>query len=183
MRNFRILLLTIFSLIILSGCNQIEFATRNTPYLNTLFEQSLAQPNLQIDPEFRAQKLLLDLDGDGALDLVRVLKNTLNHKVGLEIIFGNYQRVEYLIAGKTLAGLSEDDLSGFQTYSIAPKHEKYVDLNVSIGEHGDIPAMEDVPVDELVYLEHDGIDIGMLESCGSGIIYMKNNKFHWIQTS
>ncbi len=183
MRNFKILSITILSLIILSGCNQIEFATRSTPYLNTLLEQSLAQPNLQIDPEFRAQKLLLDLDGDGALDLVRVVKNTLNHKAGLEIIFGNHQRVEYLIAGKTLAGLNTDDLSVFQTYAIAPKHEKYIDLNVSIGENGDMPAMEDVPTDELVYLEHDGIDIGMLESCGSGIIYMKNKKFHWIQTS
>ncbi|WP_051526636.1 hypothetical protein [Alkanindiges illinoisensis] len=183
MRNFKFLSLNIFALIVLSGCNQIEFATRNTPYLNTLLEQSLAQPNLQIDPAFRDQKLLLDLNGDGALDLVRVVKSTLNHKNVLEIIFGNQTRVEYLLAGKTLTGLSEDDLSIFQTYSIAPKHEKYVDLNVSIGENGDIPAMEDVPENELIYLENDGIDIGMLESCGGGIIYMKNNKFYWIQTS
>ncbi|RYY78739.1 MAG: hypothetical protein EOO69_09635 [Moraxellaceae bacterium] len=138
---------------------------------------------MQIEPEFRDQKLLLDLDGDGALDLVRVVKNTINHKTGLEIIFGNHQSVEYLIAGKTLAGLDTDDLSVFQTYTIAPKHEKYVDLNVSIGENGDIPAMEDVPENQLVYLENDGIDIGMLESCGGGIIYMKNNQFHWIQSS
>lgn len=183
MRNFKQLLPMIFLITVLSGCNRIEFAAQNTPYLNKLLEQRIQQPDIQIDPKFRAQKLLLDLDGDGTLDLVRVVKNTLNHKTGLEIIFGNHQRVEYLIAGKTLAGLSEDDLSIFQTYTIAPKHEKYVDLNVSMGENGDIPAMEDVPENQLVYLENDGIDIGMLESCGGGIIYMKNNQFHWIQSS
>lgn len=183
MHHFKYFLISIFTLVLLSGCNQLEFASKDTSHVNELMEQAVAQSDFQIVPKFRAQKLLLDLDGDGTLDLVRVVKNTLNHKTGLEIIFGNHQRVEYLIAGKTLAGLSEDDLSIFQTYTIAPKHEKYVDLNVSIGENGDIPAMEDVPENQLVYLENDGIDIGMLESCGGGIIYMKNNQFHWIQSS
>lgn len=183
MHHFKHFLITIFALVLLSGCNQLEFASRDTPHLNELVEQAVAQSDFQIEPKFRNQKLLLDLDGDGALDLVRVVKNTLNHKNGLEIIFGNHQRVEYLIAGKTLAGLDVDDLSVFQTYAIAPKHEKYIDLNVSMGENGDMPDPETVPEDELVYLEHDGIDIGMLESCGGGIIYMKNNQLYWIQSS
>ena len=183
MQKIKCLSLMVGSVILLSGCNQIEYASRKMPYLNTLLEQSLHRSDMQIEPKFRDQKLLLDLDGDGNLDLVRVVKNSLNHKTGLEIIFGNQKRMEYLIAGKKLAGLDIDDLSVFQTYDIAPKHEKYVDLNVSIGENGDIPAMEDVPESELVYLENDGIDIGMLESCGGGIIYMKNNQFHWIQSS
>ena len=183
MHHFKSLLLTTTSLFLLSGCNQLEFSSRNTPHLNELVEQSVTQSGFQIDPKFRNQKLLLDLDGDGKLDLARVVKNTLNNKVGLEIIFANGQPTTYLFAGKKLDGMDEDDLSVFDSYSIAQKNERYVDLNVSIGENGDIPAIEEVPEDELVYLKNDGISIGIMESCGGGIVYMKDNQFHWIQTS
>ena len=183
MHHFKYFVISIFTLVLLSGCNQLEFASRDTSHVNELIEQAVAQSDFQIDPKFRSQKLLLDLDGDGKLDLARVVKNTLNKKVGFEIIFGNGQPPRYLFAGKKLNGLDVDDLSVFQTYAIAPKHEKYIDLNVSMGENGDMPDPETVPEDELVYLEHDGIDIGMLESCGGGIIYMKDDQFHWIQSS
>ena len=183
MHHFKYLLISIFTLVLLSGCNQLEFASKDTSHVNELIEQAVAQSDFQIDPKFRSQKLLLDLDGDGKLDLARVVKNTLNKKIGLEIIFGNGQPPRYLFAGKKLDGLDEDDLSVFDSYSIAEKNEKYVDLNVSMGENGDIPDPAKVPEDELVYLNNDGISIGIMESCGGGIVYMKDDQFHWIQSS
>ncbi|WP_171263650.1 hypothetical protein [Acinetobacter sp. ANC 5054] len=119
--------------------------------------------------------MMIDFNGDGKLDVFRVLKNP--NKVGMKYLF------EFRIADsdKVYFYESEDkefDLDGFETFEKAEKGEQFVDILKL--DHPDLMAFEDAPKTAQLTLDRDGITVGLLESCGTSLFYIDQNKVHRI---
>ena len=74
-------------------------------------------------------------------------------------------------------GQGFDDMEWIGIFEKAPKGDVYWN-NV---ESGEIISEEDVKEANKIKLPNDGIYVHAAESCGGGVIYLKNGKFEWIQ--
>lgn len=118
-----------------------------------------------------------DLDGDNLTDSVQLIQHTMSKKYGLLIKFGN-ATTTLLGAGKDVLQQGFDDLDWVGVFEKAPKGEVYWN---NVNDEGEIIGEEQVPEKDKIRLPHDGIFIHAAESCGGGVIYLKNGKFEWIQ--
>jgi hypothetical protein len=79
--------------------------------------------------------------------------------------------------GKEVLGQGFDDISWVGIFEKAPQGEIYWN-NVIDGE---IISDEEMKESDKINLLNDGIFIHQAESCGGGVIYLKDGKFEWIQ--
>jgi hypothetical protein len=131
-----------------------------------------------ISQKHKPNSISCDLDGDNLSDTVTIVQNTSNEKYGLKIIFGN-KKVEYLGMGKDILGQGFDDIDWVGIFEKAPKGKIYWN---NVNDDGEIiTEEEDIKEVDKIKLTNDGIYIHQAESCGGGVIYLKNGKFEWIQ--
>ncbi|MDA6069662.1 hypothetical protein NJT12_08520 [Flavobacterium sp. AC] len=131
-----------------------------------------------ISAKHKKNKILCDLDGDGKNETVEIVRSTNNNKSGLRIIFGNGKRTDYLGMGNTVLKQGFDEIDWVGIFEKAPKNEVYWN---NISDEGEIMGDEEIKDEDKIKLPNDGIFIHAEESCGGGIIYLKNNKYEWIQ--
>lgn len=129
----------------------------------------------EVDTTNLKKPMLIDFNDDGKLDAFRVLKNP--NKTGLKYLF------EFRIADSDQVYFyeSEDkeyDLDTYDTYEIAKKGEQFVDISKL--DHPDLMAFEDAPKKAQLTLARDGITVGLLESCGTSLYFLENDKIHRI---
>ena len=130
-----------------------------------------------ISKKHKPNSISLDLDGDGLHDVVNIVQNIENQKYGLEILFGN-KKLDYLGMGKDIAGQGIDDIDWVGIFEVAPKNEIYYN---NVSDDGEILTEDQVKESDKIKLPNDGIFIHQAESCGGGVIYLKNGKYEWIQ--
>ena len=80
--------------------------------------------------------------------------------------------------GKNILGRGFDDIEWVGIFEKVPKGE--VCWN-NTDDEGEIIMPEDVKEENKIKLPNDAIFIHQAESCGGGIIYWENRKYHWIQ--
>jgi len=121
--------------------------------------------------------VVCDMDGDSRLDTVHIVQNTINHKYGLKVSFGN-KKTTYLGMGQDILGQGFDDIDWVGIFEKAPRGEVYYN---NVSDEGEIMTEDEVDEKDKIKLPHDGVFIHQAEACGGGIIYMNNGKFEWIQ--
>jgi len=171
-----------FSLMILMfvSCQNGEKGNRlkkeESKVLTLPSENKVFNDTLVLSKQHHPDAVFCDLDGDNLSDTVKIVRNTKNSKYGLKISFGN-KKVTNLGAGEEFLGQGFDDLSWIGVFEKAPKGSVYWNTI----DDGEITA--DIVLDEKnkIKLANDGIFIHQAESCGGGVIYLKNGKFQWIQ--
>lgn len=131
-----------------------------------------------ISAEHKTNKILCDLDGDGKNETVEIVRSTKNDKSGLRIVFGNGKRTDYLGMGNTVLNQGFDEIDWAGIFEKASKGE--IVWN-NVNEDGEIMGDEEIKEEDKIKLPNDGIFIHAEESCGGGIIYLKNDKYEWIQ--
>lgn len=130
-----------------------------------------------ISEKHNPNSIVCDLDGDKLQDSVQIVLNKNNMKYGLKISFGN-KNTEYLGMGIEVLGQGFDDLNWVGIFEVAPQNEIYYN---NVDDVGNLITEEEVKETDKIKLPNDGIFIHQSESCGGGIIYLKNGKFDWIQ--
>lgn len=133
---------------------------------------------LVLSTKHKTNKILCDLDGDSLDETVEIFRSTKNDKSGLKVTFSNGKRIDYLGFGNDILGQGFDEIDWVGIFEKAPKNEVYFD---NVNEDGDIIGEEQVAEENKIKLPNDGIFIHAEESCGGGVIYLKNGKYEWIQ--
>ena len=133
---------------------------------------------IEISTKHKINKIICDLDGDKLNEIVEIVKSTKSGKSGLRIVFGNGKRTDYFGMGNEILkqGFEEIDWAGI--FEKAPKNETYWN---NVNEDGDILSEEEIKESDKIKLLQDGIFMHAEESCGGGIIYLKNGNYEWIQ--
>jgi hypothetical protein len=131
-----------------------------------------------VSKKHKVNKISSDLDGDGLNETVEIVRSTKNDKSGLRIIFGNGKRTDYLGIGNDILGQGFDEIDWAGIFEKAPKNELYWN---NVNDEGEIMADEEVNEADKIKLLNDGIFIHAEESCGGGVIYLKDGKYEWIQ--
>ncbi len=120
-----------------------------------------------------------DLDDDKKEDKVEIVINQKNDKSGLRITFGNQNRIDYLGLGKNVLQQEFDDFDWVGIFEKAPKGKTYWN---NVNEDGEIKIeKEEFTESDKLVLQNDGIFVHAAESCGGGIIYLKNGAYKWLQ--
>ncbi|MNK25764.1 hypothetical protein D3C87_440910 [compost metagenome] len=156
--------------------NSVEPA-KDTLQISNLKPTPEVNDKIIISKKHKPNSISLDFDGDGLKDVVNIVQNLENQKYGLEILFGN-KKVDYLGMGKDIAGQGFDDIDWVGIFEVAPKNEIYYN---NVSEDGEILTEDQVKESDKIKLANDGIFIHQAESCGGGVIYLKNDKYEWIQ--
>ncbi|MFC5681788.1 hypothetical protein ACYE2N_08315 [Flavobacterium sp. MAHUQ-51] len=133
---------------------------------------------IEISKKHKTNKILCDLDGDKLNEIVEIVKSTNSGKSGLRIIFGNGKRTDYFGMGNDILGQGFNEIDWAEIFEIAPKNEMYWN---NVNDEGDILTDEEIKESDKIKLLNDGIFMHAKESCGGGIIYLKNGKYEWIQ--
>jgi len=131
-----------------------------------------------LSTKHKINKILCDLDGDNLDETVEIFRSTNNDKSGFKITFGNGKRTDYLGFGNDILQRGFDEIDWAGIFEKAPKNEVYFN---NVNEDGDIIGEEQVAEEDKIKLPNDGIFIHAEESCGGGVIYLKNGKYEWIQ--
>ncbi len=131
-----------------------------------------------LSTKHKTNKILCDLDGDKLNETVEFFRSTKNDKSGLKITYGNGKKVDYLGFGNDILQQGFDEIDWVGIFEKAPKNEVYFN---NVNDAGDIIGEEDVKEEDKIKLLNDGIFIHADESCGGGVIYLKNGKYQWIQ--
>lgn len=131
-----------------------------------------------LSTKHKTNKILCDLDGDNLDETVEIFRSTNNKKSGFKITYGNGKRTDYLGFGNDILGQGFDEIDWAGIFEKAPKNEVYFN---NVNEDGDIIGEEQVAEEDKIKLPNDGIFIHAEESCGGGVIYLKNGKYEWIQ--
>ena len=133
---------------------------------------------IQISKKHKTNKILCDLDGDNLNEIVEIVRSTKNGKSGLRVIFGNGNRTDYFGMGNNIVEQGFDEIDWAGIFEKAPKNEIYWN---NVNEDGEILSEEQIKEVDKIKLANDGIYMHAEESCGGGIIYLKNGKYEWIQ--
>ncbi|GAA3734152.1 hypothetical protein GCM10022422_16280 [Flavobacterium ginsengisoli] len=131
-----------------------------------------------LSTKHKINKILCDLDGDNLDETVEIFRSTKNQKSGLKITYGNGKRTDYLGFGNDILNQGFDEIDWIGIFEKAPKNEVYFE---NVNEDGEIIGEEQVAEEDKIKLPNDGIFIHAEESCGGGVIYLKNGKYEWIQ--
>ncbi|MCD0475412.1 hypothetical protein LPB87_13525 [Flavobacterium sp. EDS] len=141
-------------------------------------KQANNSDTIVVSKKHEVNKISCDLDGDGLNETVEIVRSTKNEKSGLRIIFGNGKRIDYLGMGNNILKQGFDEIDWAGIFEKAPKNELYWN---NVNEDGEIMADEEVNEADKIKLLNDGIFIHAEESCGGGVIYLKDGKYEWIQ--
>jgi hypothetical protein len=133
---------------------------------------------IEISKKHKTNKILCDLDGDKLNEIVEIVRSTNSGKSGLRIIFGNGNRTDYFGMGNNILEQGFDEIDWAGIFEKAPKNEIYWN---NVNDEGDILTDEEIKESDKIKLLNDGIFMHAKESCGGGIIYLKNGKYEWIQ--
>ena len=183
MSNKIILTIGILITLIVLSCQNKKIENENSEKLNQPPKINLKKLNQEVKDTIVISKIhepnsiICDLDGDHLSDTVKIVQNTKNKKYGLEIVFGN-KKVEHLGMGKEVLGQGFDDINWVGIFEKASKGEVFWN---NVNDDGEIIGEEEVKEIDKIKLLNDGIFIHQAESCGGGIIYLKEGKFQWIQ--
>jgi hypothetical protein len=131
-----------------------------------------------VSNKHKISKILCDLDGDKLNETVEIVRSTKSGKSGLRIIFGNGSKTDYLGLGNDILGQGFDEIDWVGIFEKAPKNEIYWN---NVNSEGEILSKDEINEVDKIKLLNDGIFIHAEESCGGGIIYLKNGKYEWIQ--
>ncbi|MFC4477441.1 hypothetical protein [Flavobacterium chungangensis] len=180
--------LLLLSLIAISCKNETKTETPSTTQKDILEVALKPKTNAEINIEeadtlviskkHKTNQISCDLDGDGKDELVEIIRSTKNDKSGLKITFGNNKRTDYFGFGNTVLNQGFDEIDWVGTFEKAPKGE--IVWN-NVNDDGEIMGEEEIKEEDKIKLPNDGIFIHAEESCGGGIIYLKNGKHEWIQ--
>jgi len=162
-----------FALFILTSCKN-ELSETKISGKSISIENK--EDSIVISKKHHPNFILCDLDGDNLSDSVIIVLNIKNEKSGFKIIFGN-KKIEYLGLGNNILDQDYDDLNWVGILQKVPKG--IVCFN-NVNNEGDIIGEEEVKESDKIKLPNDGIYIHALESCGGGVIYLKNEKIEWI---
>ncbi|HEX8015097.1 MAG TPA: hypothetical protein VF465_07675 [Flavobacterium sp.] len=148
---------------------------------NTVVKRETEVKNIdtiETSKKHKTNKILCDLDGDNLNEIVEIVRSTKNGKSGLRIIFGNGNRTDYFGMGNNILEQGFDEIDWAGIFEKAPKNEIYWN---NVNGEGDILTDEEIKESDKIKLLNDGIFMHAKESCGGGIIYLKNGKYEWIQ--
>ena len=133
---------------------------------------------IEISKKHKINKIICDLDGDKLNEVVEIVNSTKSGKSGLRILYGNGKRTDYFGMGNDILKQGFDEIDWAEIFEKAPKNEIYWN---NVNEEGEIVSEEEIKESDKIKLLNDGIYIHAEESCGGGIIYLKNGKYEWIQ--
>lgn len=133
---------------------------------------------IEISKKHKINKILCDLDGDKLNEIVEIVRSTKSGKSGLRIIFGNGNRTDYLGMGNNILEQGFDEIDWAGIFEKAPKNGIYWN---NVNDDGEILSEDKIKEVDKIKLLNDGIFMHAEESCGGGIIYLKNGKYEWIQ--
>jgi hypothetical protein len=133
---------------------------------------------IEISKKHKTNKIQCDLDGDNLNEIVEIVRSKKNGKSGLRIIFGSGNRTDYFGMGNNILEQGFDEIDWAGIFKKAPKNEIYWN---NVNEDGEILSEEEIKAVDKIKLLNDGIYMHAEESCGGGIIYLKNGKYEWIQ--
>ena len=133
---------------------------------------------IEISKKHKINKIKCDLDGDKLDETIEIVKSTKSGKSGLRIVFGNGKRTDFLGMGNDILNQGFDEIDWAGIFEKAPKNEIYWN---NVNDEGEIVSEEEIKESDKIKLLNDGIYIHAEESCGGGIIYLKNGKYEWIQ--
>ncbi|CAD0004895.1 MULTISPECIES: hypothetical protein [Flavobacterium] len=148
---------------------------------NTLVKRETKVKNIdtiETSKKHKTNKILCDLDGDNLNEIVEIVRSTKNGKSGLRIIFGNGNRTDYFGMGNNILEQGFDEIDWAGIFEKAPKNEIYWN---NVNKDGELLSEEEIKEVDKIKLLNDGIYMHAKESCGGGIIYLKNGKYEWIQ--
>jgi hypothetical protein len=179
----KIRLLVLFTLVFISCKKELKEESKkvqNKESNSVALRETKAKntDTIQISKKHQTNKILCDLDGDNLNEIVEIVRSTKNRKSGLRIIFGNGNRIDYFGMGNNILEQGFDEIDWVGIFKKAPKNEIYWN---NVSEDGEILSEEEIKDVDKTKLLHDGIYIHAEESCGGGIIYLKNGKYEWIQ--
>ena len=179
----KIRLLILFTLVCISCKMEVkeESAKVQNNESNTVPIRETEAENIdtiQISKKHKTNKILCDLDGDNLNEIVEIVRSTKNGKSGLRIIFGNGNKTDYFGMGNNILEQGFDEIEWAGIFEKAPKNEIYWN---NVNEDGEILTEEEIKEVDKIKLAKDGICMHAEESCGGGIIYLKNGKYEWIQ--
>ncbi|MFI0490302.1 hypothetical protein [Flavobacterium sp.] len=133
---------------------------------------------ITISNKHKINKILCDLDGDKLNETVEIVRSTKSGKSGLRIIFGNGNRIDYLGMGNNILEQGFDEIDWAGIFEKAPKNGIYWN---NVNDDGEILTEGEIKETDKIKLLNDGIFLHAEESCGGGIIYLKDGKYKWIQ--
>jgi len=179
----KIRLLILFTLVFISCKKEVKEESEKVQNKesNTVAIRETEVKNIdtiQISKKHKTNKILCDLDGDNLNEIVEIVRSTKNGKSGLRIIFGNGNRTDYFGMGNNILEQGFDEIDWAGIFEKAPKNEIYWN---NVNEDGEILSEEEIKKVDKIKLLNDGIYMHAEESCGGGIIYLKNVKYEWIQ--
>lgn len=133
---------------------------------------------IEISKKHKINKIACDLDGDKLNETIEIVRSTKSGKSGLRIVFGNGKKTDYFGMGNDILKQGFNEIDWAVIFEKAPKNETYWN---NVNEEGDILSEEEIKESDKIKLLNDGIFLHAEESCGGGIIYLKNGKYEWIQ--
>jgi hypothetical protein len=178
--KIRILIMIVITLISCKKENEIQSENSEITKQKTAKIQSENKDNdtIEISKKHKTNKILCDLDGDNLNEIVEIVKSTKSGKSGLRIIFGNRKRTDYFGMGNNILNQGFDEIDWVGIFEKAPKNEIYWN---NVNDEGEILSENEIKEVDKIKLLNDGIFMHAEESCGGGIIYLKNEKYEWIQ--
>ena len=133
---------------------------------------------IEISKKHKVNKIVCDLDGDKLNEIVEIVRSTKSGKSGLRILFGNGKRTDYLGMGNPILGQGFNEIDWAGIFEKAPKNKTYWN---NVNDEGEILLDNEIKETDKIILQNDGIFMHADESCGGGIIYLKDGKYKWIQ--
>lgn len=182
-RNMKIRILIIITLVFISckkeignQSEKIQNTKKDTVEKKETVDKGI--DTIEISKKHKINKILCDLDGDKLNEIVEIVRSTKSGKSGLRIIFGNGNRTDYLGMGKNILEQGFDEIDWAGIFEKAPKNGIYWN---NVNDDGEILSEDEIKEVDKIKLLNDGIFMHAEESCGGGIIYLKNGKYEWIQ--
>lgn len=180
----KIRILLLLSLIAVSCKNETKTETPQVTQKDTI--QIAPEPETKVEEtdtiiiskKHKTNQIVCDLDGDGKNETVEIVRSTNSDKSGLRITYGNGKRTDYLGLGHNVLNQGFDEIDWVGIFEKAPKGE--IVWN-NVNDDGEIMGDEEIKEEDKIKLPNDGIYIHAEESCGGGIIYLKNGKYDWVQ--
>lgn len=180
----KIKILLLSALILISCKKEIKTETsqvikKDTTEITPKQEQKIEEKDtIVISKKHKINQIVCDLDGDGKNETVEIVRSTKSDKSGLRILYGNGKKIDYLGLGNTVLEQGFDEIDWAGIFEKVPKGE--IVWN-NVNDDGEIMGEEEIKEEDKIKLPNDGIFIHAEESCGGGIIYLKNGKYEWIQ--
>jgi hypothetical protein len=178
--KLRILILTTILLVCCKKEEKINPAVQavKTDSIKKPIENKSDADTIVISTKHKVNKIVCDLDGDNINETVEIVRSTKSGKSGLRITFGNGNKTDYLGLGNNVLNQGFDEIDWAGIFEKAPKNELYWN---NVNDDGEIMADEEIKEEDKIKLLNDGIFIHAEESCGGGVIYLKDGKYEWIQ--